>query len=140
FAAGYAWSGGPAEIAVGLMPLFLLAVERVLEPSRRREGRSARWYMVWAGLAGMLASWLHPWQGLTLLAIVAGLIVWGRFERRYLALVVPIALTAAPLGYFFVLSHTHSSWMTVSRPNDYSHFGLWLVLGLAPLLLAVPGF
>lgn len=140
FAAGYSWSGGPAEIAVGLMPLFLVGIERVLEPARRRPGRSARWYVVWSGLAGLLASWLHPWQGITLLVIVAGLVAWGRFPRRYLALAPAVVLTAAPLGYFFVLSHTHSSWKTVSGANNYSHFGLWLVLGLAPLLLALPGF
>src|SRR5581483_11395299 len=140
FAGGYSWDGGSAEIAVGLMPLFLLAIERLLEPSRRAEGRSASWYAIGAGLAGMLASWLHPWQGITLLAIVAGLVVWGRFERRYLRLAVPVAMTLAPLGYFFVLSHTHSSWKTVSQPNGYSHFGTWLVIGLAPLLLALPGF
>src|SRR5581483_3746872 len=140
FAGGYSWDGGSAEIAVGLMPLFLLAIERLLEPSRRAEGRSASWYAIGAGLAGMLASWLHPWQGMTLLAIVAGLVVWGRFERRYLRLAVPVAMTLAPLGYFLVLSHTHSSWKTVSQPNGYSHFGTWLVLGLAPLLLALPGF
>lgn len=138
FAGSYAWGGGPA-IAIALMPCFLLAIERLLDRSRRAAGRSGAWYATWAGLAGMLATWVHPWQGITLLAIVAALVVWGRFDRRYLALVVPVLLTAAPLVYFLALSHTHSSWMTVSRPNDYAHFGLWLVLGMAPVLFALPG-
>jgi hypothetical protein len=138
FAGSYSWGGGPG-IAIALMPCFLLAVERLLDPSTRAAGRSARWYAAWAGLAGMLAMWVHPWQGVTLLVIVAALVAWGRFDRRYLALVFPAALTAAPLGYYFALSHTDSAWMTVSRPNDYAHFGLWLVLGMAPVLLALPG-
>jgi hypothetical protein len=140
FAGGYAWGSGPGEIAVGLMPLYLLAVECVLDPSRRAEGWSVRRYTIGAGLAGMLASWLHPWQGLTLLAITAGLVLSGRLHRRFLSLAVPVALTAAPIGYFFVLSHTHSSWMTASQSNDFSHVGWWFVLGFAPLLLALPGF
>jgi hypothetical protein len=39
----------------------------------------------------------------------------------------------------FALSHTHTSWAAASHPGHYSHLGLWLVLGLAPLLLALPG-
>jgi hypothetical protein len=77
---------------------------------------------------------------MTLLVIVAGLVAWERFDRRYLALAVPVALTAAPLLYMWALSHTHSSWEFVSRPNDFAHVGLWLILGLAPALLALPGF
>ena len=90
-------------------------------------------------MAGALASWLHPWQGSTLLLIVACLPVW-RAHRRYLALTVPALLTLAPLVYFFALSHTHSSWMVVSRPNGYPHLGSWLWLSLIPVLLAIPGF
>jgi hypothetical protein len=139
FAGAYAWGGGPA-IALALMPVVLLAVERLLDAERRDAGHSARWYAGWASLGGLLTSWLHPWQGLTLLAIFAGLVLWGRLERRYLALAIPAALTAAPLVYFLVLSRTHSSWMTVSRANDYSHFGWWLAAGLAPAAVALFGF
>jgi hypothetical protein len=140
FPGSYPWGGFPGAIAVALMPIFLLAIERVLEPSRRAATRSARWYAVWAGVAGGLVMWLHPWQGMTLLAIVGGLVLWGRLHRRYLALALPVLLTAAPLAYFWALSHTHSSWQAVSHPNGYPHLGSWLVLGLAPLVLALPGF
>jgi hypothetical protein len=139
FAGAYSWSGGPA-IALALMPAVLLAVERLLDGERREGGHTAWWYAGWAGAGGLMTSWLHPWQGLTLEAIFAGLAVWGRLERRYLLLTIPAALTAAPLGYFLVLSHTHSSWMTVSRPNDYAHFGWWLAAGLAPAAVALLGF
>ena len=140
YVASYPWSGFPGAISVACIPLFLLAVERVLVPERRAPGRSARWYAGWAGVAGLLASWLHPWQGIILLTIVAGLVVWDRFDRRYLALGLPVVLTAAPLAYFFVLSHTDSSWAYASRANDYEHFGSWFVLGLVPALAALPGF
>jgi len=138
FAGAYAWSGGPA-VAIALVPVFLLACERILDPARRPGNRSSLTYAVAGGLAGALTMWLHPWQGLTLLVIVLGLFVWDRDRRRYLGLVFPVALTLAPLAYFFALSHTHSSWMTVSRANDFSHFGSWLWVGLAPLVLVVPG-
>ena len=141
FPAGYLWGGFPGVLSVAAMPLFLLGVERILEPSRRARGRSPRWYALWTGVAGLVASWFHPWQGMTLLVIVAGLVAWDRFDRRYLALSVPVLLTIAPLLYLFALSHTDSSWATASafHPN-YRHFGLWLVLGLAPAVLALPGF
>ena len=138
FAGGYPWGGYTGTVAIAMVPIFLLAAERMLDPSRRA-GRSARAYALAAGVAGMFASWLHPWQGLTLLGIVAGLVAWGRFDRRYLALAVPVAMTAAPLVYLFVLSHTDSAFATVAQPNDSSHFGLWLLLALAPAALALTG-
>lgn len=139
FPAGYPWSGAAGTIAIGLVPLFLLGVERVLEPARRAPRRSARWYAAWTGGAGLLVSWLHPWQGLTLLAIVAGLVGWGRFERRYLALLVPVALTGLPLVYFAVLTRTDSAWGRFSHPNHFAHLGWWFFLGLAPGLVALAG-
>ncbi len=138
FAGGYPWGGYTGTVAIAMVPIFLLAAERLLDASRRA-GRSARAYAVAAGLAGMLASWLHPWQGLTLLAIVTGLVAWGRFDRRYLALALPVVMTAAPLVYLFVLSRTDSSFATVSQPNDSPHLGLWLLLALAPAAFALTG-
>jgi hypothetical protein len=140
FPAGYLWGGFPGVFSVALLPLFLLGVERILERSRRRSGRSGRWYMWWTAAAGLCTSWFHPWQGMTLLVIVAGLIVWERFDRRNLALAVPVAFTIAPLVYFFALSHTDSAWSAVAAPHaGYHHVGAWLVVGLAPALLALPG-
>lgn len=140
YAASYTWGAGPGVLSVALMPLFLLAVERLLDPARRADGRSARWYAIWAGIAGMFCAWLHPWQGITLLVILAGLVVWDRFARRLLVLAIPIVLTTAPLAYMWVLSHTNSSWKFVSQPNHFSHFGWWLVLGVAPAVLALPAY
>jgi hypothetical protein len=140
FPAGFVWDLAPTAIALGLMPLFLLGAERILEPSRRDPRRSLRWYVGGISVAGLFVSWLHPWQGLTLLAIVAGVAAWQRFPRAYLRLALPIAATALPLLYYSALTHTDSAWAVVSRPGGYPHLGDWFVLGLAPLfLLALPG-
>jgi len=140
FTAGFPWGGYSGTLAVAGMPLFLLGIERVLDPARRAPGRSARFYAVGAGLAGMTASWLHPWQGITLLVMVVGLVVWGRLDRRYLALAVPVALAAAPLVYFAALSRTSSSWGLSSHVVDYAHLGAWFWAGMAPLTLALVGW
>lgn len=137
FPGGYLWGGYSGSLAVGLMPLFVLGVERVLSTPRR--ALALRSDAVLTGLAGMAVSWLHPWQGLTLLVIVAGLVIWERLAVRLLTLALPVALTAAPIVYFLALSHSDSAWGAVSRSNGYAHVGLWLVVGLAPLLLALPG-
>jgi hypothetical protein len=132
--------GGGTQLGIALMPFFLLAVERALDPTRRAPGRSSAWYGGWAALTGMLVAWLHPWQGMTLLVIVLALAIWGRGQRRYLGLALPALLTAAPLAYFFVLSHTKSSWMLASHANNYPHFGWWLFVSLLPLVIALPGY
>jgi hypothetical protein len=140
FPAGYPWGGAAATLSIAMVPAFLLAAERLLDRAKRRPGRSGRWYAAWAGVAGLIASWLHPWQGMTILIIVGALVLWSRLDRRYLSLAVPVALTVAPLAYFFVLSRTDSSWADVSAPNDFPHVGAWLFLGLAPAALALPAF
>jgi hypothetical protein len=138
FAAGYGWGGPAGTLAVGLMPVFLLGAERVVEPARRAAGRSSAWYAAWTGLAGMVVSWFHPWQGLTLVVVVAGLLVWRRSLRRDSMLAVPLALTVAPLAYFAVLTRTHSAWGQFSHPNHFAHVGAWFWLALAPVALALP--
>jgi hypothetical protein len=140
FPGGYVWGGFAATISVGLMPLFLLGAERVLEPGRRAAGRSRRWYLGWTCLAGLLCAWLHPWQGMVLVVIVAGLFAWSRFDRSYLVLALPTAATLGPLAYYWALGHTHSAWQYVSRANDYDHFGYWLIASLAPFALAATGY
>ena len=138
FPAGYLWGGLFAIVSIGLMPIYLLGVEGVLERARRGEHGGA--WTAATGLAGLLASWMHPWQGMTLLVILVGLVAWGRFARHHLALLVPAFLTALPLAYYFALSRTDSSWGFASAERGYEHLGLWLVLGIAPALLAVPGY
>ncbi len=138
FPAGYPWSGSAGTIGVALMPVFLLGAERVMDATRRATGRGRSWYVVWTGAAGLLVSWLHPWQGITLLVMLGGLWAWARFDRAYLVLALPGALTALPLAYYGLLSRTDSTWAQLAQSNDFAHVGLWFVLGLAPALLALP--
>ena len=138
FPAGFPWSGAASTIGIALMAPFLLGVERTLDRSRRAEGRGTAWYALWTGGAGLLVSWLHPWQGITLLAMLGGLWLWSRLDRRLLVLAVPAALTAAPLAYYAGLTRTDSAWSQFSQANDFPHVGLWFVLGFAPALLALP--
>jgi hypothetical protein len=135
FAAGRLWGYLPASIAIGLMPLFLLGVERVLDPSRRAPGRGRGWYVAWTAAAGLAATWLHPWQGEILLAIVAGLVAWGGLDRRFLALAPVAAATALPLAYYFLLGESEPAWeLARERSGDISGYvPAVVVLGLAPL-------
>lgn len=139
FPGAYVWGLWSMAIAVGLMPVFLLCFERAVDPAQRRPGRSPGWYAGWAAVAGLVTSWIHPWQGLTLLVIAGVLIAWGRLWRRGM-LVIPVAATLAPLAYYFALSHTHAASAVASRAGAFPHLGGWFFLALVPpLLLAATG-
>lgn len=119
----YLWGYLFTAIAVGLMPLALLAHER---------GR-----LGWAAAACLATAWFQPWQGATLaLTLVAGdVIAERRLRPRRLAL--PLVATALPLVYYFVLSRADAAWRLADRANDIPRWPWWVtVLGLAPL--AVP--
>jgi hypothetical protein len=86
-----------------------------------------------------VASWLHPWQGETLLLVVIGseLVLW-RSAIRVRPLLLP-ALTVAgallPLAYYWVLGRTDTSWM-LARDASHHIFPLAaIVLALLPLLI-----
>lgn len=129
FAAGALWGYLPTVLAIALMPLTILAVERGLERPRR--------LAVAAGL-GALVSWLHPWQGITLLLVVAGLAAFpGQEPRRRLALALPAAGLLVPLAYYGVLARTDRAWELSSRVTEVGHPPLWVLLGVL-LPLAVP--
>jgi hypothetical protein len=116
----YLWGYMFTAVAVGLVPLGLLAYER---------GR-----LGWAAGAGLFAAWLQPWQGATFaLVIVAAELL---SERRIRKLVFPVAATALPLIYYFVLSKADGSWKLADSANDFARWPWWVtVLGLAPLAL-----
>jgi hypothetical protein len=140
--ATYLWGYVQTAIAVGLMPVFLLCAERLVEPA----ARPARLYAAGAAAAGLAVSWVHPWQGLVLLAVVGAVALldlvrrpagaggehWG---RRRLALAVPVLATAAPLAYFAVLSRTDTAWRAGREELGVPHYWGWLALALAPLVL-----
>jgi hypothetical protein len=138
FAAGSLWGYMPTAIAIGLMPAVVLSAERALDPRRRAAGRGGRWYAAWGAAAGFAVSWLHPWQGVTMLLVLAGLAVWpgGAQARRRLVLLVPAAGLAIPLAYYAGLARWDSAWHLSRELNDVPAPPLWaLILALAPLVL-----
>jgi hypothetical protein len=125
-ASNFLWGYLFTAIAVGLMPLGLLAFERgAVGP---------------AALAGALVSWLQPWQGATYLLVLLGaeaLRARRAGERPALA---PSALVAAagaaPLAYYLALSRWDPSWALAGTVNDLGSWPWWVsVIGLAPLVL-----
>jgi hypothetical protein len=131
FPAGQLWGYMPTAIAVGAMPLYVLAVERVLAA----DGRGRRLLLAGASAAGMLAAWLHPWQGEVLVLVTLGLIAWGRLRRELLPLLVPLAATVLPLVYYLVLSRVDGSWEIASKQQELPHAPAWvLVAVILPLL------
>lgn len=135
---GTLWGYFPVAIALGLLALFMLGVHSIIA---REQRHSLAWYLVWTGAAGMLASWLHPWQGETAIAVIAGVLLLGRFRRRLLPLLIPALATALPLGYYLLLSRIDPAWKLGQSQSGPGHPNpLLLLLALAPLLLlAIPG-
>ncbi len=123
------WGYLPAAISVGLMPLFLLGVERL-----DRRGALAA-----VCACGAIVSWLHPWQGQVLLVTVVAAIVLLRDRRLpYGRVAVACAATLAPLLYYFVLSLTDGAWELAAEANEaVGRLPAWTV-AVALLPLAVP--
>jgi hypothetical protein len=146
-AAGKLWGYAASALGLALVPAALLAVERALDPRRvagprRRTLRSGvqPGPLIGAAAAALLASWLHPWQGITLIVIFAGLAVWSR-PRHAIALAVPGIGAALPLAYYYVLSHHDAAWHLASHYEVIPRLSaLALLAGLGPLaLIAVLG-
>ncbi|MFL5894325.1 MAG: hypothetical protein ACJ76Z_04325 [Thermoleophilaceae bacterium] len=134
----YLWGYLMTAIAVFLIPVALLAVERWRRTRRLRP-------LVVACLAALFCSWLQPWQGTTLVLVVLGAeaIAWWRSrERPAPAFLAVPAAAVLPLAYYFVLSSSDPSWKLASQTNQAGSHLLWtwpwwaIVLTLAPL--AVP--
>ena len=131
--AGFLWDYLPKALAIGLMPLVFIAAERAVHVrgSMRRK-------LLAAACGGALAiSWLHPWQGVTLILVLGAVLVWDRFSARKRALVAIILAAAAPLLYYFALSHTNDDWATASL-DQWPSLGpmAWVgaAIGFAPFL------
>jgi hypothetical protein len=116
--ATFLWGYVQTAIAVGLMPVVLLAVER------RR--------LAVAATAGLLVSWVHPWQGMVLIGVLVGVAAWSRLVRP---LVIPAVATALPIVYFVVLAQVDPAWGEGSEDVGYPHEWVWLLVAIAPLAL-----
>lgn len=134
----YLWGYLFTAVAVGLLPLGLLAYER------GREGGGSRWLAA-AAACGLFAAWMQPWQGATIIAVLGVTELLCLRRGRALAgaardLAAPVAAAAAPLVYYYVLSRTDPSWELAGAVNDFPRWPWWVtLLGLlpfAPALLA----
>jgi hypothetical protein len=146
-AADKLWGYVPSAFGLALVAVALLAIERALAPGLRAaparpadQTETGRGAVLVATLAALVASWLHPWQGITLILIFVGLAVLRRF-RNWFALAVPALGAALPLGYYYLLSHSDPAWRlaahyeVIPRPP-----ALVLLAGLGPLaLIAILG-
>jgi hypothetical protein len=125
-AGNYLWGYLFTAIAVGLLPLALLAYER----DRRLP----------AAVMGMVVAWLQPWQGATLLLVVGGAeaVRWWATRRRP-GLGAPLLVggaTALPLLYYYVLSRTDPAWELAGIANSFPTWPAWvMLLGLGPFVL-----
>jgi hypothetical protein len=126
----YLWGYLMTAIAVGLMPLVLLAHER---------GRF--W---WAGAGALLVTWLQPWQGATLalIVVVVECLRWRRGQRPALAALITPAAILPPTLYYLLLSRFDPAWELAGKSNAAGAMPEWswpwwaIALTLAPL--AVP--
>ena len=131
----YLWGYLFTAIAVGLMPLGLLAFERAQSSPARR-------WLLSAAAIGLIVSWFQPWQGATYaLILIAAACVAYRQDRtalkRAAVLALPVLLsTALPLFYYLVLSKSDPAWRLAGEVNNFPRWPLWVtVVGLAPLAL-----
>jgi hypothetical protein len=133
-AADKLWGYVPSALGVALVPVALLATERALDPGRGRG--VAIGPLAVAAMASLFASWLHPWQGITLGLIYVGLAVLRRL-RHWPALALPAIAAALPLLYYYLLSHHDPAWQLASHHEVIPRLSAVVLLaGFGPLALA----
>ena len=117
----YLWGYPFTALAVAMMPVALLLAER----SRRQSA------IPWAAaVAALLCSWLQPWQGSTLVAVMVGteLWLWIRDRRRPgWRTGVPLVAGVAPLLYYQLLGHLDSGWRLAGLVNRGPAPTWWLM-------------
>ena len=142
-AADKLWGYVPSALGLALVPVALLATERALNPERTSAGVGlrarrrtvARGPLLIAALAALMASWLHPWQGIALGIIYVGLAVLRRL-RNWAALAIPAVGAGLPLLYYYLLSHDDSAWQLASHYEVISRLpAIVLLAGFGPLAL-----
>ena len=140
FISGEMWTGQFlwgylfTAIAVFLMPLVLLAVERW-----RTEGGGRR--LALAALGAFVVMYLQPWQGATLaliVVVVEAVQLWRSRERPPWALAMVPAAAALPAIYYFVLSRVDESWKLASEANAAGGQPEWSWPWWAILLTLLP--
>jgi hypothetical protein len=124
-------------------PFTLLAtaamVAALLDYARARgQGR-----LTWAApVLGLIASWLHPWQGEVLILVILGGEALSLSRRRGIRELMPllaltVVATALPLIYYGALDHFDPVWRLgrVATLADHWSFGE-VLLPLVPIAVA----
>jgi hypothetical protein len=128
------WGYVLRALAIALIPLVFLALERAFDdPGKRRR-------LVAAASAGAFAlAWLHPWQGVVLGLVLAGLLLWFRSDRAKLLPLLAVGASAAPpLVYYLALSRLSDDWAIASTdplPAFSATQWLLLAISLSPFLV-----
>jgi hypothetical protein len=131
------WGYFPIAITLALVCVSLLAVERVLGPDgTNRSHRFRRAQIAIAAAAAAGSSWLHPWQGVTVVLILGGLIALERSRRAMVACGGPLVAACLPLAYYYALAHTDQAWSTAQAQNSHA-VPAWVALAVF-LPLALP--
>ncbi len=133
------WSWG---YPFGLMAIAAM-IASLLVYRRARQGGGGWWL---APLLGLLAAWLHPWQGETLIVVLVGGELLALIEpsspdtprppiiRRLALCAGTVVATALPLVYYGALDHFDSVWHLGRAATDHG-WGLGgVLLSLVPLM------
>ncbi len=131
---GQLWGYFPIAIDLGLFAYTMLWIERsVSQP----DGRP---FALRAGAAALVISWLHPWQGATLIVILLVLVLVGRPLRQYAWLAAPLVAAGLPFVYFAVLPHIDHAWKVARDQNALGGESWGMVLGaIGPIALLALG-
>jgi hypothetical protein len=131
------WGYPFAAIAVGSMPLVLVAYERARARLAAGERPGAPLLLACAG--ALFCAWVHPWQGAVVVGAALAAELWPRRPRlplrRAARTAVPLAAAAAvPIAYLGLLGVVDDQWRQV---RDFTEQGLlrwdYLIAGLVPL-------
>ncbi len=137
WSAHYLWGYLFTAIAVFMIPLVLLALERWRE-SRRPS------LLIACALAALVVTWLQPWQGAELAAIVIAVELLralpklGRRRPSWLMIFVIGGAAALPAIYYFWLSRVDPGWKLAGEVNRAGAQALWAWPWWAVLLCLLP--
>ena len=107
YAATTLWGFDHTAITIGLTPVLLLAVERVLRHSGARDRRAA---LLVACAAGFLISWLYPWMAVTVVLILGIMVILPGPRRRFLPLAPLAVAILVPYLYSALLGRADPAW------------------------------
>ncbi|MBJ7521137.1 MAG: hypothetical protein JHC84_15665 [Solirubrobacteraceae bacterium] len=134
FAAGWLWGYLPTAIAVGLLPLVLLGVERWRDDT----ARAVPWL---TAVGALLVCWLQPWQGAELGLILVAVEAWRwrrHGERPRVGLLVVLGAIALPAAYYFALSKLDPAWQLAGEANARGAMDAWRWPWWAMVLTVLP--